>query len=275
MKREPFPYQSISVAPLTPSIGAEIHGIDLSEPLSDVQFREIHQAWMEHLVIFFRDQTLTVEQHKAFGRRFGELHLHPMVSMPGHPEIVEIKADGSTTYVQGESWHSDVTCAEKPPMGSILYMHKTPDNGGGDTLFSNMYMAYETLSDPIKKMIDGFTAIHDGEDAYRVRQNIQAASYPRAEHPLVRTHPVTGRRALFVNRSYTQRIPQLSARESRAVLHMLYEHAELDVMKCRFKWRPNSIAFWDNRCTMHQAIPDYYPLTRYAQRVTLSGDKPV
>lgn len=159
-------------------------------------------------------------------------------------------------------------------MGSILCMHQIPENGGGDTLFSSMYLAYETLSEPIKKLIDGMTAIHDGEHAYRVRQNLKADSYPRAEHPIVRTHPVTGRRALFVNRSYTVRIPQLSERESRAMLDMLFEHSELDVMKCRFKWRPNSIAFWDNRCTMHLAIPDYFPHTRYAQRVTLSGDKP-
>ncbi|MBS0455550.1 MAG: TauD/TfdA family dioxygenase [Proteobacteria bacterium] len=274
MKREPISYQTISVVPLTPTIGAEVFGIDLSQPLSDVQFEEVHRAWMEHQVIFFRDQKLTIEQHIAFGRRFGELHVHPMASLPGYPEVIEIKADENTGYVQGERWHSDVTCAEKPPAGSILYMHKIPENGGGDTLFSSMYLAYETLSEPIKKLIENFTAIHDGEDAYRVRQNIQRESYPRAEHPVVRTHPVTGRKALFVNRSYTLRIPQLSERESRAVLDMLIEHAELDVMKCRFKWQNGSIAMWDNRCAMHQAIPDYFPLARYAQRVTLAGDKP-
>lgn len=274
MKHEPFQYQTITVAPLTPSIGAEISGIDLSQPLDHVQTSEIQQALTDHLVIFFRDQKLTIDQHKAFGRCFGELHIHPIVAMPGHPEIVEIRADENTSYVQGEVWHSDVTCGEKPPMGSILYMHQVPENGGGDTLFANMYLAYETLSEPIKEMLRGMTAIHDGEDAYRVRQNLQAPSYPRAEHPLVRTHPVTGRLALFVNRSYTKRIPQLSELESRAVLDMLFQHAELDVMKCRFKWQPNSIAFWDNRCTMHLAIPDYYPHKRYAQRVTLSGDKP-
>lgn len=274
MKFEPFPYQTITVTPVTPSIGAEISGIDLSQPLSDIQINEIQQAWMDHLVIFFRDQKLTTDQHKTFGRHFGDLHIHPMVQMAGHPEIVEIKAEENASYIQGETWHSDVTCAENPPMGSILYMHQIPENGGGDTLFTSMYLAYETLSEPIKKMIDGMTAIHDGEHAYRVRQNLKADSYPRAEHPIVRTHPVTGRKALFVNRSYTMRIPQLSERESRAILNMLYEHSELDVMKCRFKWQPNSIAFWDNRCTMHLAIPDYQQYKRYAQRVTLVGDKP-
>jgi taurine dioxygenase len=274
LKREPLPYQTITVEPLTPSIGAEIGGIDLSQPMSDLQFTEVHQALMNHLVVFFRDQKLTIEQHKDFGRRFGELYKHPMTALPGHPEVIEIKADGSTTYVQGELWHSDVTCAAQPPMGSILYMHQIPENGGGDTLWSNMYMAYETLSEPVKKLIEGMTAIHDGEPAFRIRQNIKKDSYPIAEHPIVRTHPVTGRRCLFVNRGYTMRIPQLSERESRKVLDMLFEHSELDVMKCRFKWRNNSIAFWDNRCTLHQAIPDYYPLSRYAHRVTLVGDKP-
>lgn len=274
MQREPLHYQTISVASLTPSIGAEISGVDLAQSLSDQQVKEIHHALMEHLVIFFRDQRLSIEQHKDFGRRFGKLHLHPVAGMSGHPEIIEIKADENTTYVQGENWHSDVTCADEPPMGSILYMHQIPGNGGGDTQFSNMYLAYETLSEPIRAMIDGMTAIHDGEPAYRVRQKIKADKYPVAEHPIVRTHPVTGRRSLFVNRGYTVRIPQLSERESRAMLQMLFEHAELDVMKCRFKWQPGSIAFWDNRCTQHQAVPDYFPLRRYAQRVTLAGDRP-
>lgn len=274
MKRDPQPYETITVTPLTPNIGAEVTGIDLAQPLSDQQYEEVHRAWMNHLVLFFRDQTLTIEQHKAFGRRFGDLHIHPMTALPGHPEVIEIKADEKTTYVQGERWHADVTCAEKPPAGSILYMHKIPENGGGDTLFSNMYLAYDTLSEPIKALIGSLTAIHDGEDAYRVRQNIQATSYPRAEHPIVRTHPVTGRKALFVNRGYTMRIPQLGACESKALLEMLFDHAEQDFMKCRFKWRNGSIAFWDNRCTLHQAISDYHPHSRYAQRVTLAGDKP-
>ncbi len=274
MRRDPFPYQTISVAPLTPSIGAEVTGIDLSVPLSDLQLKELQHARHAHLVIFFRDQRLSIEQHKAFGRRFGELHVHPMTALAGHPEVIEIKADEHTTYVQGEQWHSDVTCAENPPAGSILYMHEIPANGGGDTLFSNMYLAYETLSEPIKSLLGSLTAIHDGEDAYRVRQGIIRDKYPRAEHPVVRTHPVTRRKSLFVNRSYTQSIPQLSQRESKHLLEMLFEHAELDVFKCRFKWQPNSIAFWDNRCTMHQAISDYSALKRYALRVTLAGDKP-
>jgi taurine dioxygenase len=276
MKQEVIDYQTIRVAPLTPTIGAEITGIDLAQPLSDLQFHEIHAAWMRHLVIFFRDQTLTIEQHKAFGRRFGALHIHPVARMEGHPEIIEIKADESSEYIAGEVWHADVTCETEPPMGSILYLHKIPDNGGGDTLFANMYRAYETLSEPVRKMIDGVQAVHEGGRVYRDRQgHDKRRDYPRAEHPMVRTHPVTGRKALYVNRNFTSHIPGMSKLESDAILEMLYRHAERDDMKCRFKWRPNSIAFWDNRCAQHQAMWDYYPQKRYGHRVTIAGDKPV
>jgi taurine dioxygenase len=275
MKQETMRYETIQVVPLTPNIGAEIGGIDLANPLSDQQFNEIHHVLMRHLVIFFRDQNLTTDQHKAFGRRFGELHIHPVVGMPDHREVIEIMADENSTYIAGEVWHSDVTCDPEPPMGSILYIHRTPDNGGGDTLFANMYRAYETLSEPVRRMIDGLTAVHDGERVYRVRQGrTENRDYPRSEHPVVRTHPVTGRKALFVNRNFTSHITGMSKLESDALLEMLYRHSERDDMKCRFKWRPNSIAFWDNRCAMHQAMWDYYPQKRYGQRVTIAGDKP-
>lgn len=275
MKQETMRYETIQVVPLTPNIGAEIGGIDLANPLSDQQFNEIHHVLMRHLVIFFRDQKLTTDQHKAFGRRFGELHIHPVVGMADHPEVIEIMADENSTYIAGEVWHSDVTCDPEPPMGSILYIHRTPDNGGGDTLFANMYRAYETLSEPVRRMIDGLTAVHDGERVYRVRQGRTGnRDYPRSEHPVVRTHPVTGRKALFVNRNFTSHITGMSKLESDALLEMLYRHSERDDMKCRFKWRPNSIAFWDNRCAMHQAMWDYYPQKRYGQRVTIAGDKP-
>ena len=269
MKRDTAGYQTLSLVPLTPTIGAEVFGIDLSKPLTDLQYQELQRAWMDHLVLFFRDQKLSIEQHMAFGRRFGDLHIHPLVQMPGHPEIIEIKADENTKYTNGEWWHSDVTCEEVPPSASLLYMHRIPDNGGGDTQFSNMYRAYETLSEPIKNLIDGMTAIHDGREIFTSRAKFVRDSFPRAEHPVVRTHPVTGRKALFVNRSFTKSIPQLSDRESRHVLDMLIEHAEQAYWACRFKWQPGSLAMWDNRCTMHQAISDYFPHKRYAQRVTL------
>ena len=205
--------QTIQVSPLTPTIGAELFGVDLSQPLGERQFDEIHGALMRHLVIFFRDQHLTIEQHKAFGRRFGALDIHPTSRMEGHPEIIEIKADENSKYVAGEVWHSDVTCNPIPPMGSILYLHKIPDNGGGDTLFINMYRAYETLSAPVRNLIDGLTAVHDGDRVYRLRQRKNVTGdLPRAEHPVVRTHPVTGRKALFVNPNFTS--PLASGYES-------------------------------------------------------------
>lgn len=271
-------YQSIEVRTLTPTIGAEIFGVDLGGGISNLQFQEIHDALLKHLVIFFRDQTLTPEQHKDFGRRFGKLHIHPASNNvpPDHPEILIIKADEKSKRVAGEVWHSDVSCDPEPPMGSILYMHQPPENGGGDTMFANMYTAYDKLSESMKTFLAGMTAIHDGEHVYRGRYGMSDAgkSFPRSEHPIVRTHPETGRKALFVNRGFTTHIPQLNRNESDALLDMLYDHAETPEYQCRFKWQKNSIAFWDNRAVMHHAMWDYFPLSRLAHRVTICGDKP-
>jgi taurine dioxygenase len=262
----------------TPSIGAEVFGLDLSQPLSDRQFQEVHDALMENLVLFFRDQKLTVEQHKAFGSRFGKLHVHPAAPglIPNHPEVFVIKADEKSTQVAGEDWHSDVSCDLEPPMGSILYLTQAPPDGGGDTLFANMYQAYETLSEPVKKLLAGLTAIHAGERYYRGRYGIDDAgkTYPSSEHPVVRTHPVTGRKGLFVNRMFTMRIAGLKKIESDAILEMLYRHIETPEFCVRFRWRSDSVAFWDNRCTQHQALWDYFPHKRYGHRVTICGDRP-
>jgi taurine dioxygenase len=271
-------YQTIEVRKLTPGIGAEIHGVDLSRPLDDRQFKEVHSALLNHLVIFFHDQQLGAEQHKAFGRRFGALHRHPSAPglIAGHPEIYVIKADETSTWIAGEDWHSDVSCDAEPPMGSILYLTTVPPDGGGDTLFANMYLAYETLSEPVRKLLDGMTAIHDGEHVYRGRDvaDDRGKAYPRAEHPIFRTHPVTHRKCLFVNRFFTTRIVGLGKNESAAILEMLYRHIETPELCVRFKWRPNSVAFWDNRCVQHRALWDYYPHKRYGHRVTICGDKP-
>lgn len=269
-------YQSIEVRKLTPVIGAEIRGVDLSKPLGNQQFKEIHDAWMENLVVFFRDQHLTVEQHLDFGRRFGKLHLHPAANRPDkHPEILVIKADENSKHVAGEEWHSDVSCDPEPPMGSMLYLTEVPPDGGGDTMFANMYRAYETLSEPIRKMITGMKAVHDGKHVYERPGYKEGATYPRSEHPMVRTHPVTGRQALFVNRGFTTRIVGLTRSESAAILEMLYRHVETPEFSVRFSWQPNSLACWDNRCAQHQALFDYFPNRRYGHRVTISGDKPV
>ena len=270
-------HQTIELRKSTPCIGAEISGVDLSKTLGNQQFQEVHDALSDRLVIFFRDQKLTVEQHMDFGRRFGRLHTHPASPdvVPGHPEVLVIKADDKSKYVPGEDWHSDVSCDPAPPMGSILYLTEVPPDGGGDTLFANMYLAYETLSEPIRKLIDGLAAIHDGEKRYRGQYgDDRGKTYPRAEHPIVRTHPVTGKKCLFVNRFFTTHIVGVRKNESDAILEMLYRHIETPEFCMRFKWQPNSVAFWDNRCVQHHALWDYYPNKRYGHRVTICGDKP-
>jgi taurine dioxygenase len=271
-------YRTVEVRKCTPHIGAEIYGVDLSKPLGDEQFQEVHAALMEHLVIFFRDQSMSPERQKELGGRFGKLHVHPAAPsvLPGHPEVFVIKADEGSKFVAGEDWHSDVSCEIEPPMGTMLYLTTVPPDGGGDTLFANMYRAFDTLSEPVRKLIDGMTAIHDGEQFYRGRYSNDDSGkvYPRAEHPMVRTHPVTRRKALFVNRFFTTRIVGLSRNESDALLHMLFRHIETPEFQMRFRWQPGSVAFWDNRCAQHHALWDYYPHKRYGHRVTICGDRP-
>jgi taurine dioxygenase len=271
-------YRTIEVRKSSPNIGAEVFGLDRSKPLSDEQYNDVHAALMEHLVVFFRDQQLSPERQMALGSRFGRLHIHPATPsvLPDHPEVFVIKADEGSKFVAGEDWHSDVSCDPEPPMGTILYLTTVPPDGGGDTLFANMYLALDTLSAPIRKLIDGMTAVHDGEPFYRGRygNDDRGKVYPRAEHPVVRTHPVTGRKALFVNRFFTTRLVGLSRNESDAILQMLFRHIETPEFQVRFRWQPGSVAFWDNRSTQHHALWDYYPHKRYGHRVTICGDRP-
>ena len=270
-------YASIQVDKLTPHAGAEIRGVDLSQPLDEPTFKEIHAALIDNGVIFFRDQHLTPSQQKAFGRLFGELHMHPAAprELPEHPEILVIHADENSKHVAGENWHSDVSCDLEPPMGSILYMHELPPVGG-DTLFASMYAAYEALSEPMKRFLEPLTAMHEGEHVYRGRYGVNDAGrvFPKAEHPVIRTHPVSGRKALFVNGGFTTRIKQLKRPESDALLQFLYRHVETPEFHCRFRWQVNSVAFWDNRCVQHHAMWDYYPQRRHGHRVTIKGDTP-
>jgi taurine dioxygenase len=270
-------YVSIQVDKLTPQAGAEIRGVDLSQPLDERTFKEIHDALIDRGVIFFRDQHLTPDQQKAFGRLFGDLHMHPAAprELADHPEILVIHADENSKHVAGENWHSDVSCDLEPPMGSILYMHELPPVGG-DTLFASMYAAYEALSEPMKRFLEPLTAMHEGEHVYRGRYGVddKGKTFPMAEHPVVRTHPVSGRKALYVNSGFTTRIVQLKRPESDALLQFLYRHVETPEFHCRFRWQVNSIAFWDNRCMQHHAMWDYYPQRRHGHRVTIRGDKP-
>ena len=272
-------YETIEITPMTPRIGAEVSGIDLTKSLGNQQFQELHDALMEHSVLFFRNQDIDVEQHKNFGRLFGDLHIHPgSPPPPGHPEILIVHADKDSKHIAGENWHSDVTCDAEPPMGSILHLWEVPKSGG-DTLFASMEAAYYDLSERMKVYLDGLNATHSGEQIYRGRYNNQNhddtnLTYPRNVHPVVRTHPVTGRKSIFVNKTFTTHINEIPKAESDSVLAFLYSHCAKPDYQVRFKWQPHSIAFWDNRCVQHLALWDYYPQVRSGYRVTVKGDKP-
>ena len=271
-------YETIEVKPVAPQIGAEVAGVDLRAP-SSRQLAEMRAALLEHQVLFFRDQVFDLEGQKAFGRHFGELHVHPGApGAAGHPEVLPVHADAKSTYIAGESWHSDVSCDLEPPMGSILHLKVVPPVGG-DTLFASMYAAHEALSARMKTYLEGLTATHDGEVYYRGRYQDKGVDdrgkvYPRAVHPVVRTHPETRRKALYVNRMFTTRINGVSREESDAILAYLIGHCARPEFQVRFRWRENSVAFWDNRCVQHMALWDYFPQTRSGFRVTIKGDKP-
>ncbi len=269
---------SIELKRVTPNCGAEVHGMDLSMPLDDQTVETLKTALAEHCVLFFRDQKMTPQQQKTLGLHFGELHLHPAWPrlVEGHPEVMEIYSDENTKRIAGEDWHSDVSCDGEPPLGTILQMLEVPPVGG-DTLFANMVAVFDSLSASMQRFLEGMTAVHDGEFVYRGRYEgaiEEGKSYPQSEHPVVRTHPTSGRGALFVNRIFTTRIVQLEKRESDAVLQMLFKQVEQPEFQCRFQWQPGSVAFWDNRCAQHHALWDYYPNRRRGLRVTIKGDVP-
>ena len=266
--------RSIEIETLTPTIGAIVTGADLTEPMSDDLFSEIHTAWMEHLVLFFRGKPLTPEQHLAFGRRFGELHIHPAAPFAkGQPELMVVHTDKDSFRNNGSGWHSDVSADEEPPMASILHLHEVPCQGG-DTLWANMYAAYDALSSKMKELLDPLTALHVADYTGYYGDHEAQRESPRAEHPVVRTHPVTKQKALYVNAGFTRRINQLERAESRALLDFLFEHVKNPGFQCRFQWEKDSVALWDNRCTQHMAIWDYYPESRSGIRVTIKGDRP-
>lgn len=270
-------YSHIQVEPLTGSIGAEIGGVDLRE-LDDELVDELHHAWMAHKVLFFRDQDLTHAQHVAYGAAFGDLEIHPFSpSVEGNPEILVLHSTPEK-FQAAETWHTDVTFRESPPLGSILFGRTIPPYGG-DTCWANMELAYEMLPDDIKEQIHDRVAIHSyvkafGRSMSDEEKEKAREEYPDQKHPIVRTHPVTGAKALFINRTFTIGIDGMSQDESRALRHRLYEQAQIPELQCRFRWRPNSIAQWDNRCTQHYAVPDHGGHERRMERVTLIGDRP-
>jgi len=268
----------ITVDPLTPTIGAEVRGVDLAT-VDDATWKEVEDAFALYQVLFFRDQELTPEQQLALGRRFGELHVHPAApSLPGHPEVMIIHADERSKTVAGNGWHTDVSCDERPPTVTILHMEQVPPTGG-DTLFASMYAAYDALSDAMKAFLAPLSALHESTHVYTGRYGTKAEDsrdgvFPSAVHPVVRTHPVTGRKALYVNRAFTTRIMNLTRPESRALLDFLFAHQENVEFQCRFRWAPNSVAMWDNRCVQHFAVWDYHPHVRHGHRVSVLGERP-
>jgi taurine dioxygenase len=273
-------YRKIEVKRFAPALGAEVRGVDLSRGLDPETYREVRAALLEFQVLFFKEQSeISPATHVAIGKMFGELHLHPAApQMPGYPEIFVIHVHKDSRIANGEFWHSDVSCDQVPPLGTMLQLHVLPEVGG-DTLFANMYAAYDALSEPLKKMLSGLTARHESEHVYRGRYSDRGVDdygkvYPEAIHPVVRTHPETGRKALYINRTFTTRILELTEKESAALLGFLFDHCEQIDFQIRFRWSRYDVAFWDNRCVMHHAIWDYWPHERRGRRVTIKGDRP-
>jgi taurine dioxygenase len=276
----------ISVHPIAGTVGAEVHGVDLSQDLSDETIADIRAALLAHGVIFFRNQTLDHAAQKSFARRFGPIFVHPnFKGLGADDEIVEIRRAPTDQKIVGEDWHADTTMMAEPPMGAILYGVEVPPYGG-DTQFASMYAAYEALSGGMKRMLSRLRAVHSdhmvagpaaGRNARRTTKIREDAEWrPTVNlHPVVRTHPETGRKSLFVNRSYVHRFEDMTEEESRPVLEFLFRHAERPEFTCRFRWENGSIAFWDNRCTHHIALNDAGPYFRHVRRVQLAGDRPV
>lgn len=272
--------EDLTILPMTPTIGAEIEWGDLSRPLAASTVSALRQALLDWKVLFFRDQDITTEQHLAFARNFGELEVHPFAPhKPDYPEVLAITHDDESKGREN-TWHSDVTWRVEPSLGSVLRAVEVPPVGG-DTLFADMYAAYDGLKDEVKAKIDGAVAVHDFTHfraGMRRRgateEQIQAFNekYPMVEHPVVRTHPETGRKCIYVNAPFTLHIVGMNKGESDALLAHLYAQAAIPEYQCRFRWEKNSIAFWDNRASQHYAVSDYFPAMRRMERVTIVGD---
>jgi len=273
----------IVIEALSPHIGAEVSGVDLAEPMDDDTIAEIRRAFLAHMVIFFRDQNLTAAQFLAFARSMGEPSEYPMVKgLDDFPEITEVIKREDERVNFGGIWHSDTTYLPNPPMATLLYARQVPPIGG-DTLFANMNLAYESLSPGFKRLLVGLTAINSADkdvaaatraDRIRERPGDTRDTPTTAEHPVVRTHPETGLKALFVNPGHTLRIKGFSEEESAPILETLYARQTRPEFTCRFRWRTGSLAFWDNRVTQHYPLNDYHGHRRAMQRITLAGDEP-
>ena len=265
------------------ALGADIHGIDLSQPLSAAAVAQIRAAFLEHLVIVFRDQQLTPEQYLAFARHIGEPDEYPFVKgIPGHPLIIEVLKLEHERVNFGGIWHSDTAYLETPPMASMLLAVEIPP-AGGDTLFANQYLALETLSPGMQRMLAGLTGVNSSakadvsrtrEDRMRTDARGDARREYVAEHPVMRTHPETGRKALYVNVAHTAHFKDMTDEESAPLLGYLFQHQVRPELTCRLRWEVGSLALWDNRCTQHNPVNDYHGYRRRMHRITLKGDQP-
>lgn len=272
----------IEVAPVAGALGAELRGVDLAQPLDDATFGEIRQAFLEHSVIFLRDQFITPEQHVAFARRFGPINVNRFFTpVDGHPEIAEVRKEPEQKKNIGETWHTDHSYDEIPALGSMLVAREVPDHGG-DTMFASMHAAYDALSDGMKRTLEPLRAVHSsrhifGRDAGYHNNDLKGrlhnpdAATQDAVHPVVIRHPDTGRKALYVNGNFTVGIEGWTKEESEALLGFLYRHGQRPEFTCRFRWRNGSVALWDNRSTWHCAVNDYHGKRRLMHRITIEG----
>ena len=275
---------SLTVSPLTPALGAIVSGVRLADELPQSTITQLGSALVEHQVLFFRDQPITPQQQCAFARRFGELHIHPIYPvLPELPQIMVIDT-GVDFAPDNDNWHTDVTFSPTPPMAGILAAKQLPAVGG-DTLWSSNLAAYEALSAPLQRLLEGLTAEHSvvksfpasrwgADPSFKARYERAVAKHPPVSHPVLRTHPVSGRKALFVNEGFTTRINELAERESDALLAFLFAHAGRPEFILRWQWHMDDIAFWDNRITQHYAVADYLPQRRIMHRATVMGDRP-
>jgi taurine dioxygenase len=275
---------TIQVTQVTPAVGALIEGLDLSQELDTSTVERLGELLAQHEVLFFRDQPLTPQEQVRFAAQFGTLHIHPIYPvLPELPEILVL--DTSKDFLpDNDNWHTDVTFSETPPMAGILSAKVMPP-AGGDTLWSSCSAAYRALSEPMKRLLDGLTAQHSvaksfpperwqRDPAFKERYERAVAKHPPVNHPVVRTHPVTGRKGLFVNEGFTTRINELTPLESHSLLQFLYAHAGRSEFTVRWRWKVHDLVFWDNRVTQHYALADYLPERRVVYRATVNGDKP-
>lgn len=278
--------KTIEILPVSGSLGAEIRGVDLAAPLSETVAGGIRAAFAEHLVLFFRGQRLEPQHQVAFGEHFGPVGLYPFAEpLEDHPEVIAIIKEKDQTTNFGGTWHSDTTYLETPPAATLLYAKDLPPYGG-DTLFANMYLAYESLSAGMQRLLDGLIGISSAEkdNAFLRGDHLGSGSMTGtsaeqrgyvAEHPVVRTHPVTGRKALYVNSAHTVGFKGMTAQESAPILGYLLDHLCREDFTCRFRWEEGSLAVWDNRCSQHYPLNDYHGFRRVMHRVTIKGERPV